>query len=403
MASVERHDLPAYCLEELPSRARHLLLTPAVRWRVVVEDVQKLENDVILDTVLELRSAGEHSPSRIADLLQLPEDLVRSLLAQAAARGIRLTSDGQIQSRASSVAWVYRDLATGELWPDPAAEAPPLALRFTTRYRAQFVRGTAGRPIHVDCLLLDTSESVAAEPTNLELTRFSRASNDRTRRTAIVSQGERCLVASPVARLTTGFAVETTRGVPHLSLSQHLAKANGKSESVARWLGGITARVAPSGTDLPLRRAVSELLEVVSDSPSTQAMPDWPIVLSRVELCLSRFVDQYRYQYDLFEDPEPMTSAALILHEVFGLQREAADTLSHAERGTASNKVARLLVAAPQADAILRKAAGTTAQLAVLAQEPTSSRDLVQLVEATTALCELLLTASEGPDVQQAG
>ena len=152
---------------------------------------------------------------------------------------MKVTEDGQLQTSASRVGWVYRDMATGELWPDPGAEAPPLATRFMSRYRAQFNRGTPGRPDIVECLLLDTPETTVAEPTNFELARFSRASNDPNRRTAIVSSGEECLVASPVVGLKAGCVVQTTRGVPHLSLSQHLARAGQKYENVSRWLAAV--------------------------------------------------------------------------------------------------------------------------------------------------------------------
>ena len=265
MAFAGRHDLPVYFLADPPRRTRHMLLSPAVRWRVIVEQVSEIEHDVILETVLRIRAAGEVSPTRIADLLQLPEDLVRHLLAQASAGGLRVTQDGQLQTSASKVAWVYRDIATGELWPDPAAEVPPLATRFTSRYRAQFNRGTPGRPNIVECLLLDTPETTAAEPTSIELARFSRASDDPNRRTAIVSSGEACLVASPVVGLTAGCVVQTTRGVPHLSLSQHLARAGQQYENVSRWLAGVPKATAAEGTELPLRRALSELRDVAGE------------------------------------------------------------------------------------------------------------------------------------------
>ena len=59
MVSAERHDLPVYTLADLPPRARHVLLAPAVRWRVVVEQVVEIEHDVILDTV-----SGSALPAR---------------------------------------------------------------------------------------------------------------------------------------------------------------------------------------------------------------------------------------------------------------------------------------------------------------------------------------------------
>ena len=212
MASAERHDLAVYTLADLPSRTRHVLLTPAVRWRVVVEQVSEIEHDVILDTVLRIvLPVRYHRPASLT-CFSSRRISVRHLLAQAATEGMRVTGDGRLQTSASRVAWVYRDLATGELWPDPAAEVPPLTVRFTSRNRARFDRGTAGRPITVGCLLLDTPETIAAEPTNIELARFSRASGDRSRRTAIVSSGEPCLVASPVVGLTAGYAVEDHPG-----------------------------------------------------------------------------------------------------------------------------------------------------------------------------------------------
>ena len=113
-----------------------MLLAPAFRWRVIVEQVSDVEHDVILETVLRIRDAGEESPTRIADLLQLPEDLIRHLLAWAAADQMKVTHDGQLQTSASRVGWVYRDIATGELWPDPGDEMPPLATRFISGYRA---------------------------------------------------------------------------------------------------------------------------------------------------------------------------------------------------------------------------------------------------------------------------
>ena len=404
MASAERHDLAVYTLADLPSRTRHVLLTPAVRWRVVVEQVSEIEHDVILDTVLRIRAAGEVSPTRVSDLLQLPEDLVRHLLAQAATEGMRVTGDGRLQTSASRVAWVYRDLATGELWPDPAAEVPPLTVRFTSRNRARFDRGTAGRPITVGCLLLDTPETIAAEPTNIELARFSRASGDRSRRTAIVSSGEPCLVASPVVGLTAGYAVETTRGVPHLSLSQHLAKAGQRYEPVARWLAGVP-RTAPSeSTDLPLRRAISELRDVAADRTPKRETFEPVTILSRVELCLSRFVDQFQYLHGIVAEVDPGTEAIAVLNEQFGLKRDTAGLLARSERGTIGLKVARLLLAQSDADrTILQDLAAVAAQFAVLAHATDTSPPLARLVEATIALCDRLVTASEDADVRQAG
>ena len=234
---------------------------------------------------------------------------------------MQVAGDGQLQKSSSTVAWIYRDLATGELWPDPAAEVPPLPVRFTSRYRARFDRGTAGRPIAVECLLLDTPETTAAEPTSIELARFSRASADRNRRTAIVSSGETCLVASRVVGLTTGCAVEATRGVPHLSLSQQLSRAGRQYEAVSRWLAGVPKAAAAAGADLPLRRAVSELRDVVTAGTPKREAFEPVTILSRVELCLGRFADQFQYLHGVPVEADLPPGAVAVLSGQFGLTR----------------------------------------------------------------------------------
>src|SRR3954454_19706140 len=117
MAFGDSSRLP-YLLGEWPLKYRHALITPATRWRVFIEDQQQIEHDVILNTVLRLRQAGEKDASRISDLLQLPVDLIRHLLATADQERLDAANSGQsVVSVRSTVGWVYRDAATGELWP----------------------------------------------------------------------------------------------------------------------------------------------------------------------------------------------------------------------------------------------------------------------------------------------
>ena len=401
MASGGRRDLPVYLLADLPRRPRHMLLTPAFRWRVIVEQVSEIEHDVILETVLRIRDAGEESPTRIADLLQLPEDLIRHLLAWAAADQMKVTHDGQLQTSASRVGWVYRDIATGELWPDPGDEVPPLATRFISRYRAEFNRGTPGRPDIVGCLLLDTPETTPANPTNFELARFSRASADPNRRTAIVSSGEPCLVASPVVGLTAGCIVQTTRGVPHLSLSRHLAKAAQQDENVSRWLAGVPKATALQGTELPLRRALSELRDVADDQKPTAQTFEAAAVLSRVELCLSRFVDQFQYLHGIHAEADPGPGSVAVLSARFGLTEGDAGLLTESGRGIISLKVARLLLAASDMDSpMLKDLAAAAVQFIALAQTTGPSSAVTTLVKAVIALCDRLMASLEGADVQ---
>jgi hypothetical protein len=404
MASGGRRDLPVYLLADPQRGTRHMLLTPAFRWRVIVEQVSEVEHDVILETVLRIRDAGEESPTRVADLLQLPEDLVRHLLAWAAADHMKVTYDGQLQTSASRVGWVYRDIATGELWPGTGDEVPPLATRFISRYRAEFNRGTPGRPDIVKCLLLDTPETTPASPTIFELARFSRASADPNRRTAIVSSGEPCLVASPVAGLAAGCVVQTSRGVPHLSLSQHLAKAAQQYESVSRWLAGVPRATALGGTELPLRRALSELHDVADNQTPTAETFEVAAVLSRVELCLSRFVDQFQYLHSIHAEADPGPGSVAVLSARFGLTEDDAALLANSERGTTGRKVTRLLLTASDIDrpALLGLTAATV-QFTALAQTAKSSSAMTTLVKAVIALCDRLITGLEDADVQQAG
>lgn len=379
-----------------------MLLAPAIRWRVIVEQVSEIKHDIILETVLQIRDAGEKSAPRIADRLQLPEDLIRHLLAQAATEGMQVSQDGELQASASRVAWVYRDIATGELWPDPGDEVPPLAVRFRSRYQAQFDRGSAGRPDMVRCLLLDTTETTAAEPTSIELARFSRASSDANRRTAIVSSGEPCLVASPVVGQAAGCFVETTRGVPHVSLTQQLAKAGQQYPGVSRWLASVPKAPAPKGGEMPLRRAVAELRDMTADRTSSSAAADPGTILSRIDLCLSRFVDQFQYHHGVAAG-DPGAESVTALSGRSGLPAAAAALLLGAARGTVGFKAAGLLLGGFDGDrSILASLATAAAQFTVLAQAPEATPELASLVESTIALCERLMTSLEDAGGQQA-
>ena len=149
-----------YLLGEWPRKYRHALITPATRWRVFIEDQQQVEHDVILNTVLRIRQAGENDASRISDLLQLPDDLIRHFLATADQERLDAANSGQsIVAVRSTVGWVYRDAATGELWPQPGEQVEALDIRFSGSFRGRFDIGTAGRRTPVDALLLDARET----------------------------------------------------------------------------------------------------------------------------------------------------------------------------------------------------------------------------------------------------
>ena len=407
MAFADPRELPVFTLAELPPRTRHVVLTPALRWRAVVEEVAPIASDVILETVLRLRAAGESSPSRIADLLQLPDDLIRHLLAQATTANLDVTTDGQLRASKSEVAWVYRDLATGELWPDPAEEQTPVTLRFTSRFRARFDRGTAGKPVTVECLLLAAHQRHTAEPTSIELARFSTTKADTNRRAAVVSSGEECLVASPVVALATGHAVETTRGFPHLSLTQLLGKTSQQYVAVSKWLEAIPTTTQSRDLEQPLRTAVAELRTAHRDRVGALNAYEKEEILSRLELSLSRFVDQYQYTYGIDTADEPSPHDASALTATYGFDPMMAELLARSDPGTLPQKVARLLSAEPHqslpAPQLFSALGLATAQWDLLARGKDTDVALTQLVHDTITLCERLLDASEELDVQQAG
>ena len=149
-----------------------------------------------------------------------------------------------------------------------------------------------------------------------------------------MSSGEPCLVASPVVGLTAGCVVQTTRGVPHLSLSQHLARAGQQYEAVSRWLAGVPRATAPQGTELPLRRALSELRDVAADRTPGGETFEAVTILSRVELCLSRFVDQFQYLHGIHAEADPGPGSAAVLGKRFGLTEDDAALLARSGRGT---------------------------------------------------------------------
>jgi len=375
MASGSPRDLPAYALADLSPRNEHVLLSPAVRWRVVMERTTTLAHDVLLEAVLRLRQAGEESPGRISDLLQLPVDLVRHLLVQATTQRLRASADGTIHAGRTEVAWVYRDVATDELWPDPGLESTPL------------------QP--------DPHES--AEPSMLELARFSRATNDPNRRTVIVSSGEPCLVASPLAAIPTGVAVTTTRGTPHPSLSRYLAKKAAEQEWVARWLTSVPHFSGESGSGLPLRGAVDDLNDVLAEWRHDRRAETALIVLSRIELALRRYCDQCWYVAGIDPAAAPTWSedTAGELSERLELDSNTAQQLASATPGSLTALVGVLAIASPpSAEGIVNTGALVMLVRLVVRWTSLSSgamqpRLLEALATETTTLCNQLVEVGE--------
>jgi len=398
MAFGNPHDLPTYALAEPSLKIRHILLSPAVRWRVVVEQTAPLSHDVLLEAVLRLRQAGETSPGRISDLLQLPDDLVRHLLTQAATQRLQVSANGEIKAGRTAVAWVYRDVATDELWPDPGPESTPLPLQFTGRHRAVFEHGTAGRPVRVNCLLLTPDPHEPAEPSTLELARFSRATSDPNRRTVIVSSGEPCLVASPLTATSIGVAVTTTRGTPHPSLTRYLAKTGKEHQSVARWLTSVPHSTDARGGVLPLQGAVDDLDDVLAEWRDDRHPEAAPVVLSRIELALRRYCDQCWYLAGIDPAVAPAWSerTATELGERLGLDPDTTKQLASAAPGSLTALIGRLAAVGPSSSEIAIGAAlATLVRLAVrwtsLSTDSTQSLLLEDLADETITLCNQLL------------
>lgn len=403
MASADVHDLPVYALRRRPVGVRHMSLTRAVRWRVVVEVLMPTESDIILNTVLRLRSLGLNSPTRIADLLQLPEDLIRHLLAQAAYANLRVSDDGALAVQSTSVAWIYRDVATGEMWPDLGPESPPLLVRFSSPLRAQFDAGTAGRPVRVHCLLLRCRDAHASEPTGSELSRLGTAPRAVSTRTAVVGSGEECLVASTVTSAHERYSIEVMPGVPHISLSQLLNDTAGTDPAVARWLSEVPETQRAATASAPLQSALTELREEHGDRIGKLSPDEVTVLLVRIELCLSRAMDQIEYVHHLDlsgrSEDEPIDVA---LVRRFGLSTADALLLSAATEGSLSHRVAQLMSSGVgeswPSDSGVVELAKLVAEYSRHVRHEREGDALHALVQRTARLCDSILTATEDPD-----
>jgi hypothetical protein len=291
-SAVQWTEQPVFPLTDVPAGNTRMVLTPALRWRVVLEQTRHVEHDVIQEAVLRLHAAGEQTADRIADRLQLPEELIRHLLAQRVDQRWTVTGNGRVQATATTVAWVYRDLATSELWPDPAPEQSPLPVQFTGPLTAKFRHGAAGSSKTIQCRLLETRHISAGTPTSLELARFSRTSNDVNRRTAVVSEPEHCLVASPVLGVGHSYAIQTSRKAPHVSLTRELTRASVENPRWRTWLEQVPMDRNVIAGESPLRASVRELQDSLADPARTLNG-----LLSRIEIALGRYVDAYLYAF----------------------------------------------------------------------------------------------------------
>lgn len=404
MASAGLLDRPAYGCGSLPVGTRDVIVVPAQRWRVIANVAETIDNDVLLDAITALQAAGETSAVRIADLLQLPHPLIEHLLRRTVDSGIRPGPDGTLEAVRTTTAWVYRDEATAELWPDLVDDTPPIPLRQTTKYEADYEVGTAGRPIRIRCLVLPTDGKQCLEPSPLELARFGRPSRSRGRRTSVVSELQQCLLVVPVRGTANGAIAEAVAGVPHLGLTRRLGLAAQEFPAVGRWVARLPRAEISTGAVLPLRDACHRLttrLRHWSEEPSEMAAE---AVLSVVALALVRYCDQA--WYSLGREPEDIPAEYAAADLAAGTGIRAAD--------------AQLLIASgePLAVASLAAIAGMghggpidACALARIAlrwlQACTSARPRIEspineLGESVLALCEELLASAKETDGRQA-
>lgn len=394
MAFDANQSLPPYLLGAWPWKVRHALVTPATRWRVFIEDQEPVEHDIILNTVLRIRQAGETDPSRIADLLQLPEPLIRYLLATANQERLDASRSGKsVVALRSTVGWVYRDAATGELWPQPGEQMEALEIRFSGSFRGRFESGTAGRRTSIDALLLDTHETGDLEPTAVELARFSR-SDDARMRTAVISSGEPCLVVSPVTKDQSGLAVLTTQDAPHLSLGRLLNTAVDQHESVAKW-----AKTVPMATlevrKSPLELSLDELAETLEHLRvgefRTLATPH---LTALIDLALGRWVDQYRHHAGLAAaDALLSNDDCRTVSENYGLGANVAVRWASAPRSDSRRKVLELLAARLRStDPRIRDLSVVAARYDSIVVSGSPPQELVELARQMAHLGQLLLS-----------
>jgi hypothetical protein len=156
--------------------------------------------------------------------------------------------------------------------------------------------------------------------------------------------------------------------------------------------------------DLPLRQAIVELREVTGDRRIGRQTEDTVTVLSRIELCLSRFVDQFQYLHGISAAGAGDIDVATRAGEHAGLSRALAGKMARSAPGSVGHKVLQLLLAKPDIDTpllsdLVRCAADFTAFL----MGSGLSAALESLVGRTIDLCDRLVTVSEGTDVKQAG
>ena len=404
MASVVPHDVPAFLLGELPRQARFGVATPATRWRVLVEESEPVNDDLLLRAVLGLHQAGERSASRISDLLQLPIELVQHLQARAGDGRMRVRRDGGMAATQQRVQWVYRDLVTDEVYPQPSPEVPSQFLQFSQGdSRAILQQGTAGAPRTVQCLVMKAELHPSAVPTPLELSRFEKSGKRMSKRMAVVSEGQLCLVVSRLERQASGFVISTTNEVRHGGLTRALQRSAEIDGRVMEWLDRVplTAQeLGPAHESKPLAWAMESLKSATTEwqvEPSADAART---VMSHLDLLLRRYCDEASYQSeDAGAQTKPEPASREYLTSRLRLAHDDAVTLVSARNDSAALPIRELVTSArawsrPSLQE-LSELAAIGAIVVRVGQVDVSVRNLDRITARANSLCEALLEPLE--------
>jgi len=235
MVTVLNDFRPYYLLQEWPTTFRFAIATPAVRWRVIIERREEVGNDVIMNTVLRIRAAGETNSLKIAEMLQLSDEFIRHLLAMASSENLVLNEQGsEMLAATSQLGWVYRDCVTGELWPLLGNQFERLDINQGRSREFDFYMGSAGRSIKVSSYLFETENLGEIEPSLLELERLKGHLKGYSR-SEVISRGEPCIVVSPVSVDDTGLVVQGAKDLSYLSLSQRVNEILAEEEDAMQW------------------------------------------------------------------------------------------------------------------------------------------------------------------------
>lgn len=347
---------PTYLVEDLPQRKYFLVLCPSVRWRAVINDVEPMGSDLLLETVSRIKASGEKSPERISELLQISKDLVQHLLAQISTMGTTLSPKDvrsldfdqprELLSNSTRAVWVYRDLATQEIWRNLGNETPPVLLRSINSITAMYEHGTAGRPIKSPCLLLPPGVIKVEEPTDFELMQLASFGRQDSRRAQVVGDPEFCLVARPVVKSESGVAVLAFGSNIHIGLTRYLENASQADAFIARWISKIPDTAGTVSISMQLDNAVNRLKDLLTaeiNGPETEALRQMEM---QIRLVLQRCVDYYRFARDA-ETVQKMTRDIGVWSQIgrgIGLAPQDWAVLMRASEESVCGQVALLLL-----------------------------------------------------------